>query len=153
MGGNSRHISEPEPDKSLEATLPAATAVATGRAGSKSKTDKPKPWLTDSDFTSAWDACSPDMRRRSLSRDATYGHWQRQVLLAGGGDALRAAHAAYMQGDPDVKRTGGPGFHLWLKDGTWDHWIAGGSASAAVVDLSAWEARKAKNAALYEDIR
>lgn len=136
-----------------EASLPAATVVATmapPREKSGRKPEKPKPWLTELNFCAAWDACTPEMRRRSLSREITFGHWIRQAILAGDGAALLAALRAYLSGDPDVKRTGGPGFHLWLRDGTWDHWTGEAAATAGGFDLAAFEARR-KAQKLTED--
>lgn len=138
----------------LEASLPAATAVATVGPEPKPKTPKlkpEKPWLSDRAFTAAWNACTPEMRRRSLSREITYGHWKRQAALAGDGELLRQAHASYLHSDPDVKRTGGPGLHLWLKDGTWDHWTADGAASGrAVFDLAKHRAEQDETRKRFE---
>lgn len=132
---------------------PAATDVATVDAEIAKPSSKPMPekaWLTDPDFCAAWDACSPEMRRRSLSREITYGHWRREAASAGSGAVLREAHAAYMLGDPDVKRTGGPGFHLWLKDGTWDHWTGEQAANVPGFNLAKFETERAARRAAFE---
>lgn len=101
----------------------AASADATG--------DEPKPaWSLDPVFVEAWGLVTDVMRRRSLARPATFAEWKRQARLAGGGPHLLAALKRYLAEDPDVKRTGGPGLHLWLKDGTWDLW-SGEAASPA----------------------
>lgn len=121
-------------EEELEASLPAATDVATVPRKAKSKPAKPKPavpaWLTDPDFCAAWDACTPQMRKRSDGREKTYAHWKRQVPLCGSGPDLVHALKAYCKGDDDVKRTGGPGLHVWLSDGRWDHWTTSGTGAA-----------------------
>lgn len=126
---------ETYPEVDREAALPAATAVATVAGKSKSKGAKPKPdppWLTDPDFCAAWDACTPQMRKRSESREKTYAHWKRQVVNTGGSSNLLHALRAYRKGDDDVKRTGGPGFHVWLSEGRWDHWTSASGTVAAI---------------------
>lgn len=137
----------------LEAPLPAATVVATDTLPIKPKPPKAKPdkpWLTDADFSAAWDLCTPEMRRRSLSRMDTYPHWRKQAGIAGGAPILRGALEAYLRADPDVKRTGGPGFHLWLKDGTWDHWTSEQAANAPGFNLAEFEAKRARRKAAIE---
>lgn len=146
-------LTPPSEEGRLEAALPAATAVATDLSLIEPRLtkDRPaKPWLTDSAFSAAWDLCTADMRRRSLSRSATYPHWRRQALIAGDATILRSALEAYLRGDPDVKRTGGPGFHLWLKDGTWDHWTGEQAASAPGFNLAEFEAKRARRRAAIE---
>jgi hypothetical protein len=130
-GGKGKGESKPEVD---EPTV-AAPSGATGRSSRKPKGDKPKTkpiWETDPDFCAAWDACPDRMRKRSESREKTWPIWRDQAAKAGGGALLRGAHAAYLRGDDDLKRTGGPGFHLWLKEGRWEHWIPKATAAATI---------------------
>ena len=82
-----------------------------------------KGWQADQAFARAWDACTDAMRRRSDARAKTWPAWKRAAEAAGGSDALVRALGRYLREDPDVQRTGGPGFHRWLADGTWDHWL------------------------------
>lgn len=130
---------ETEPEKKLEAIAScAATEVATAPVKAKARPEKPKAgaaWLTDPDFCAAWDACTAKMRNRSESREKTYAHWKRQAALCGDGANLLHALRAYLKGDDDVKRTGGPGFHVWLSEGRWDHWT---TASAVATVRPVW---------------
>jgi uncharacterized protein YdaU (DUF1376 family) len=71
-----------------------------------------KLWERDADFLAAWALCTERMRTRS-SRKSAHAAW-RQNWAAG--EAKVAALRAYLAADPDVQRTGGPGFHLWLRD-------------------------------------
>jgi hypothetical protein len=128
-----------EEEEGLEAIASCAAAeAATGDGEGKPKSAKapPAPWLKDPDFCTAWDTCTPAMRKRSESREKTFAHWKRQAAIAGSAGNLLHALRRYIKGDPDVKRTGGPGFHLWLKDGTWDHWTE--TASAAPITKAVW---------------
>jgi hypothetical protein len=91
---------------------------------SPSGASAPRPWERDEGFTAMWSAVTPQMRTRAKSREKAYRPY-REALRAVGGDAsaLLAALLQYLAHDPDVKRTGGPGFDLWLRDGRWDHWL------------------------------
>lgn len=76
------------------------------------------PWSKDADFVAAWNACTTEGRARS-SRKASWPIWRKHPAA---GPAKLAALKAYLASDPDVKRTGGPGFHLWLRDKL-DEWL------------------------------
>ena len=91
---------------------------------------KTKGFAADQTFAEAWGACTDVMRRRSNSREKTLAAWKRAAATAGGGQVLVEALRRYLREDPDVQRTGGPGFHRWLGDGTWEHWLP----TAAITD-------------------
>lgn len=95
----------------------AATVVATG-------------WAKDEIFRKAWDLCTPQMRRRSKSRDQTHPEWQLAAKAVGGAAKVLAALQRYLREDPDINRTGGPGFDVWLRDGVWDVWEPSSEAAA-----------------------
>lgn len=140
---------ETDSEEDREASLPAApsaTVVAITEARPP-KAKPAKPWL-DPEFIAAWDLCTPEMRRRSHSREITFGHWKRQAAIAGPG-ALTPALEAYLRQDPDVKRTGGPGFHIWLKDGTWEHWTEDAASAAGGVTSINVAKRREENRRLY----
>lgn len=85
------------------------------------------PWLKDINFAKAWDACT-EMGRKRSSRKKAWPEW-RAALKRETGPVLAAAMARYVAGDEDAKRTGGPGFHQWLKDGRYEHWTDDGPAT------------------------
>lgn len=84
-------------------------------------------------FEEAWKLCTPMMRRRSLSMDKTRPFWIASVAKIDGEDAMIGAVRRYLREDPDVGRTGGPGFHLWLKDETWAHYLPAEPSAVLVV--------------------
>jgi uncharacterized protein YdaU (DUF1376 family) len=112
----------PTPDGVLE----DASASSVGSAGPMptSEGSKDSPWERDADFMAAWKACTELMRTRS-SRKASWSAWRRSQASSAD---KRAAHAAYLAKDADVRRTGGPGFHLWIRDKL-DEWLAQPSVS------------------------
>lgn len=87
--------------------------------------DKPKaePWDRDADFAALWIGATPTMRKRAKSKGKVWPQWRAARAKADGGAAIVEALARYRAGDPDVGRTGGPGLHLWLQDGTWELWL------------------------------
>jgi hypothetical protein len=97
--------------------------------GSAEPMPTPDPWSKDIDFAKAWDACTEAGRKRS-SRKKAWPEW-RAALKRETGPVLAAAMARYVSADEDAKRTGGPGFHSWLKDGRYEHWTATTSAGAS----------------------
>lgn len=112
---------------------------------------KPKPkakWERDALFLEAWDACTPDMRSRSNNREKTWPIWMVAAMKAGGPETLLAALRAYLAGDKDVQRTGGPAFHRWLRDGTWEHWLPRAEAIGATA--TTWPGPSALRAAIVE---
>ena len=86
---------------------------------------KAKPWDLDADFTALWLGATPEARSRAKSKANVWPHWRAAKAKAGGGAQIVAAMARYRAQDPDVQRTGGPGLHIWLKDGAWDLWMTG----------------------------
>lgn len=144
---------ETDTSKGVEPEQSAATGVATVRGSPKIVSDKPKAkpvWLTEPDFCALWNGCTADMRRRSESREKTYGHYRRQAHLADGGGVLVRCMEAYLRADPDVKRTGGPGLHLWLRDGVWEHWLDDGGGTAGGVNVASYDAERARIKAQIE---
>lgn len=135
-----------------EASLPAATDVAPAD-GEKPKTTKKQAtqpiWLADPTFTAAWNACTDTMRKRSESREKTWPVWRVAAAKAGGAEGLLSALLGYLRNDEDVKRTGGPGFHLWLKEGRWEHWL-GGEGGSSAFDLASYDAERARLTAELE---
>lgn len=118
------HSSEPEPDKEREANASAgsqAMPTLLDHGEPEAVTAKAAPWSADPNFAAAWAACTDKGRTRS-SRKAAWAEW-RKALRAAPGPVLAAAMARYVAGDDDAKRTGGPGFHIWLKDAKFEHWI------------------------------
>ena len=87
------------------------------------RASQPRGWAADLAFVEAWGACTDPMRRRSNNREKTWAAWKRAAVMAGGGQVLIQALRRYLREDPDVQRTGGPGFHVWLSDGAWEHWL------------------------------
>jgi hypothetical protein len=76
------------------------------------------PWAKDGDFLAAWISCTERGRTRS-SRKQAWAVWKAHPAEP---STKLAALKAYLAKDPDVKRTGGPGFHLWLRDKL-DEWL------------------------------
>ena len=109
---------EPMPTASAaEADLLSKLATSPARAAG---------WQRDQAFKAAWDALPKPMHMRSASRERTWPVWVKAALTAGGPDRLLAAVQAYVAGDKDLNRPGstaGPGFHRWLADGKWEHWL------------------------------
>lgn len=91
---------------------------------------RPKPWEGDEAFAAFWSA-STDQGRKRTSRALVWPEWRRALKSASGPD-LAAAMVRYVAGDEDAKRTGGPGLHLWLKAGRYEHWLTGAADPAAL---------------------
>ncbi len=92
--------------KDREATLPADRRPA-------------EPWKADAHFNDAWDASTPEMRKRAKSKAVAWREWRRAITIEQP-DVIASAVRLYVRTDPDVGRTGGPGLHLWLKDRRWE---------------------------------
>jgi len=77
------------------------------------------PSQADDAFLKLWDTATEKMRRRSDQKRAraAFDAACRTTKPA----SLVAAMAAYLAGDADVGRTGGPGLHIWLAS-KWEHW-------------------------------
>lgn len=148
---------EPEPEPKDEEEAIASLAAPSGATAPVTEPETPaKPkappiWLTDPQFAEAWRMCSDQMRKRSESREKTWPTWRAAAAKAGGADRLLAALGAYVRNDEDVKRTGGPGFHIWLKEGRWEHWLeAGDDGAGGIANLAAFDADRARLTAELE---
>lgn len=63
------------------------------------------------------------MRRRSDGLSKLKPLWNDHAKLAGGQAALLGALAAYLKGDEDLPKSGGPGLQVWLKSRRWENWL------------------------------
>lgn len=116
-----KHSSEPEPEKILEPTVPCPA----------------KPNLASDDFEKAWGAYPDKGRQRSLSKAKTKPYWRTAAKAAGGADRLLGAIERFKREDETHKGDAGPkGFHLWLRDGRWEHWLPEARAPAALSAMS-----------------
>lgn len=84
-------------------------------------------------FDSAWAALPTTMRTRSWSRAKLRPLWALHAKRCGGHDKLEAAIRAYLKGDKDLPKSGGPGLQVWLHNEKYDHWITEGSSIIAAV--------------------
>ncbi len=109
---------------------------------------KPEPWEGDPDFLAAWKACTDQGRKRS-SRAKAWPEWRR-ALKRSSGPSLAVAVARYVAQDEDAKRTGGPGFHLWLKDGRFEHWMIASGSGAVVTPICTFTGPAALRASVVE---
>jgi len=112
-----------------EASLPVAPVDATGPEKPLSQVAAKHPSETDAAFGAVWDAATPEMRRRGKSRAKVWPEWLKARRNADPADIL-VAMGRYIREDPDVKRTGGPGLHIWLRDGTYALWSAEGTGGS-----------------------
>jgi hypothetical protein len=87
-----------------------------------------------STFEEAWRDIPASMKTRSLSRAKLKPLWDAAAKRVGGQDVLLAALRAYLKGDKDLPKSGGPALDRWLKYERWDHWLEAGNS---VVELSA----------------
>lgn len=81
-----------------------------------------------SSFDQAWAAIPASMKTRSLSRAKLKPIWDRHAKAVGGQDVLIAALRAYLKGDKDLPKSGGPGLQVWLNQGKYDHWLEAGNS-------------------------
>lgn len=89
-------------------------------------------------FSKGWDAYPRQGRERSKSRDKTLPIWREAARRAGGGERLVAAVQRYVREDKQHKgECGPPGFHRWLNDGKWEHWLPEARAPSASSGVSA----------------
>jgi hypothetical protein len=72
-------------------------------------------------FNQAWKACTQTMRQRS-SQAKSKTAWTRAAAKIEP-ERLLAALKRYRSEDRDVERSGGPGFHIWLNDQKYEHWL------------------------------
>lgn len=75
-------------------------------------------------FEAAWRLLTDQMRKRSVGKEQTQRLWRLACQRVGGPDRLTAALKRYLANDDDCRRTGGPGFHKWLKDARYEAWLA-----------------------------
>jgi hypothetical protein len=108
--GHERTVGSNEP---VASASPEATTTTPSR--------KADPWDGDELFGTLWNACGSEMRRRAKSRAKVWPEWLKAKRIADPQDIVSAL-GIYMLMDPDVKRTGGPGLHIWLKDRGWETW-------------------------------
>lgn len=126
-GGEPRSPREPPEELlELEATLPVASAPPDAPGPARSKGD---PWRSDGEFEALWQAATPEMRRRAKSKAKAWPEWLKAKRVDPPAQILLGL-AGYLERDPDVKRTGGPGLHIWLKDRTWQAWTGCGTAES-----------------------
>lgn len=103
-------------------------------------------------FAQAWKAYPAIGRTRSKSQTKTKPLWMAAARSAGGEDRLLAALRRYLAEDTTHKgECGPPGFHKWLTDGRWEHWLSdgvgGGDETAPAPafdgppDIRAWAAK------------
>lgn len=128
---------EPEPESKKEAIAssvgsasPEPTALALFSEEPSEPAGKPEPWAKDPHFALAWKACTDKGRTRS-SRAKAWPAWKAALKVAPG-PALAEAVARYVANDADAKRTGGPGFHIWLNDAKFEHWLVADSAAPEI---------------------
>ncbi len=107
----------------------SAPPKATARAA------KGEPWDRDEHFLMLWNAATPEMRRRAKSKANVWPDWVKS-RKATAPDVILGGLAIYLLQDPDVKRTGGPGLHLWLRQRTWETYSKTGAAALIGADWS-----------------
>lgn len=76
-------------------------------------------------FDSAWAVTPTTMKTRSESRAKLRPLWAFHAKRCGGQDRLEAAFRAYLKGDKDLPKSGGPGLQVWLRAEKYDHWLEG----------------------------
>ena len=87
-----------------------------------------------STFDDAWSLLPASMKTRSLSRAKLKPLWDRHARAIGGQDRLLGALRAYLKGDKDLPKSGGPGLQVWLNQEKYDHWLEAGNS--VVQDVS-----------------
>jgi hypothetical protein len=100
---------------------------------------KHEPWARDAQFSALWDAATPEMRRRAKSKAKVWPEWVKARRLTDPG-AILGGLAHYLERDPDVKRTGGPGLHIWLRDRTFEAWSQPNAPAGANWPATRWAA-------------
>lgn len=113
---------ERELDKKQEPTVPCPAKPNTAK---------------DDWFSKGWDAYPKQGRERSKSREKTLPIWREASRRAGGGERLVGAIQRYVREDKQHKgECGPPGFHRWLNDGKWEHWLPEARAPSATSGVS-----------------
>lgn len=85
----------------------------------------PFPESARSTFAEAWALIPSTMKTRSVSRAKLAPLWNDAAKRVGGHDVLLAALRAYLVGDKDLPKSGGPALDRWLKWEKYDHWLPG----------------------------
>lgn len=80
-------------------------------------------------FDDGWASIPASMKTRSESRAKVRKVWDMHAKRCGGQEALLGALRAYLKGDKDLPKSGGPGLQVWLRAEKYDHWIDGASCS------------------------
>lgn len=124
--------SENKEETGIGNTKPDTNSIPKKPEARSQKKDTVRKPLADELFEVAWEACTKQMRTRSKARSLTLPFWHEASRQAGSPERLLGALYAYLKTDPDVGRTGGPGFHLWLRDGKWEAHLAARKAQEAV---------------------
>lgn len=103
-----------------------------------------------SSFTDAWSLLPTSMRTRSLSRAKLKPIWDAAAKRVGGQDVLLGALKAYLKGDKDLPKSGGPALDRWLKNEKFDHWLEGENSVVAVApdDKLAFPDKRIRDAVL-----
>jgi hypothetical protein len=76
------------------------------------------------------------MKTRSLSRAKLKPIWDRHAKALGGQDRLLGALKAYLKGDKDLPKSGGPGLQVWLAAERYDHWLEDATCSVLTEKLT-----------------
>jgi hypothetical protein len=115
-------------------SVASASPLATEGEARKEGPSHKEPWKSDPDFCAFWSAATQDQRRRAKSRANLWPEWVKAKKIAPAAVIL-TGQRLYNAKDPDVKRTGGPGLHIWLAKRTWETWT---DESQEAADLSAF---------------
>ena len=93
-------------------------------------------------FERAWKAFPEPGRKRSSVKQSE-PEWKSASKAAGGEERLCQAVERFAECE-EARRDGGKfvqGFHRWLRDGRWEHWLDDDPSPSTVVDLDPWPRR------------
>lgn len=79
--------------------------------------------LEENRFLDGWALLPDSMKKRSESRAKCRKLWDDHARRCGGQEALLGALRAYLKGDKDLPKSGGPGLQVWLRAERYDHWL------------------------------
>lgn len=85
--------------------------------------------LEENRFLDGWALLPDSMKKRSESRAKCRKLWDDHARRCGGQEALLGALRAYLKGDKDLPKSGGPGLQVWLRAERYDHWLVDPSDS------------------------